>query len=622
MQALIPAMSGTGPSISPVVTDEMARLNALHAYDILDTVAEISFDRLARAAADLCDAPMALVSLVDEGRQWFKARVGVEVGELPRGMAFCAHAIQADTLFVVPDATCDVRFADNPLVTGDLGLRFYAGAPLITAEGHRLGALCILDSSSRVDGLTDTQSRVLVALAAQVVSELELRRALSDLRWSLHHDALTTLPNRLLFHARLETELAISAASGGNRRIGLALLDLDHFKQVNDIYGHRAGDELLRAVAERLRGFVGPGETAARLGGDEFTIVLPDCGGDEAVERRLADLLKLLAEPFDFEGHLLDSRGSIGVACFPDQGRDAATLLKHADIAMYRAKAAGRGTTWMYRPSLSTALERRIEIIDSTRAAIRSGNIFPYYQAQYSLVTGEIVGCEALLRMRGPDGALHLPAEIDEAFDDPDLGVGLGINMMQQVVADIRRWIDSGIAIGHVAVNASAVELRRGDYAAMVLGALADAGVPPSYIQIEITESVFLGRGSTNVETALNTLSDAGIIIALDDFGTGFASLSHLKKFPIKLIKIDRSFVSGLEFNKDDAAIVGAVIGLAHNLGMQVVAEGVETPEQARLLRSMGCTLVQGYYFHRPSTAAAVISEVAMQREATKLARR
>lgn len=582
---------------------EAERLAALRNYQILDTEAELSFDRISRAAADVCGAPMALVSLVDEHRQWFKSKIGVAATETPRSISFCAHAIKQDGLLIVPDTSADPRFADNPLVTGPTGVRFYAGAPLHTPGGHRIGTLCVLDRKVRAKGLTAMQSRMMQTLSAQVVAELELRRTMARLEWLVCHDTLTGLPNRLMCQERLTEALAAATSRSNAYRVGVVMLDLDHFKQVNDVFGHAAGDALLKRVAAILAGFIRPGETAARLGGDEFILVLPDCHTNAALLQRMDDLLERLRQPYLFAGNLLDGRASIGIAIFPGHCRDVGGLLKHADTAMYRAKSAGRGSVSIYRHDFGADVERRVDALNAVHAAIRSGDIFPYYQPQISLLTGAIVGCEALVRLRDSAGKVHPPKEIEDAFEDRDLGIAIGASMLMHIVRDMRGWLAAGIDPGHVAINASAVELRRVDYAETMFKTLAQSGISPSRIHVEVTESVFVGRGSEKIEDTLRALSAGGIKIALDDFGTGFASLSHLKKFPVDIIKIDRSFIANLQQNSFDVAIVTAVIKLASNLGMQIIAEGVETARQANILRSIGCDIVQGYYFARALTA-------------------
>lgn len=598
----MPKFYDASETTAPADPDETARLAALQTYQILDTAAEQSFDRISRAAADVCGTAMASVSFIDEHRSWPKSSVGVEITATPRELSFCNHAIQQEEVLVVRDATLDTRFAHNPFVTGPFGLRFYAGAPLRTADGHHLGTLCVFDHTARGGGLTGVQSRMLATLAAQVVAELEVRRTMARLHWAAHHDSLTGLPNRLLFQERLDAALA-TAAIRRRYRVGVALLDLDHFKQVNDAYGHDAGDALLRHVAAILAGFARSGETAARLGGDEFILVLPDCRRGAALSRRMDDLMERLRQPYWFNGHRVDGRASIGMACSPGQGRDAGTLLKHADMAMYQAKADGRGLASMYRRELGADAARRTGIGNAVRSAIHSGDILPYYQPLYDLVTGAIVGCEALVRYRDHSGKIHPPRVIDDVFEDPELGAGIGACMIGHAICDMRRWLDAGIDFGSVSINASAVELRRADYAPGVLAALADADIAASRLCVEVVESVFVGRGSERIEKTLRALSAGGIAVALDDFGTGFASLSHLKNYPVDIIKIDRSFIANLKENKVDVAIVTAVIKLAARLGMTIIAEGVETAQQADILRAIGCTLVQGFHFARPMPA-------------------
>lgn len=583
--------------------DEAERLAALRNYQVLDTVAELSFDRITRAAADVCGAPMALISLVDEHRLWFKSNIGVALKKTIRSNSFCAQAIRQDGLLIVPDASADPRFADNPLLMQPSGVRFYAGAPLITPGGHRIGTLCVLDRKARANGLNAMQSGVMQTLSAQVVAELELGRTAARIAWLMRHDTLTELPNRLMCQERLTQALAAATSRSNAYHVGVVSLDLDHFKRVNDVFGHDAGDALLQRVAAILAGFIRPGETAARLGGDEFILILPDCHTNTALQHRMDDLLERLRQPYLFDGNVLDGRASIGIATFPRHCRDAGGLLKKAATAMYRAKSAGRDSVSIYRHDFGADFERRVGALNAVHIALRRGDIFPYYQPQFSLRTGEIVGCEALLRLRDSAGKVHPPKEIEDAFEDRDLGIGIGAIMLTHIVRDIRGWLAAGINYGHVSINASAVELRRVDYAESLFKTLAQGGISPSRVHVELTESVFFGHGYEKIEATIRALSAGGIKIALDDFGTGFATLVHLKKFPIDIIKIDRSFIENLQTNSFDVAIVTAVIKLANNLGMQIIAEGVETAAQAEILRSIGCDIVQGYYFARAMTA-------------------
>jgi len=280
--------------------------------------------------------------------------------------------------------------------------------------------------------------------------------------------------------------------------------------------------------------------------------------------------------------------------------------MKSADMALYAAKAAGRGTLRLYRGEMRLELQKRTSMLRVARDALKRGNVRPYYQPKVELRTGRAVGFEALMRWKHPTRGIQEPASVSAAFEDLSVAALISDRMIAAVIEDIVRWRDHGIDFGHVAVNAAAAEFRRGDFAERLLERLAEAGIPPACFQLEVTESVFVGRGAEYVERALRVLNAEGIAIALDDFGTGFASLSHLKQFPVDIVKIDRSFVRGLEDDPGDAAIVDAVTGLGRRLGKTIVAEGIESPHQHALLQALGCDQGQGYYYGRPAPAGQV----------------
>lgn len=418
-----------------------------------------------------------------------------------------------------------------------------------------------------------------------------------NLRWSATHDALTSLPNRRLLQEALSNSIAEAKATG--RLVSIIQVDLDHFKQVNDTLGHDAGDALLLHVAERLRTVVPAGHTVSRTGGDEFAVVLRDLASSEEVDAMAASLLERLREPFSYDGHLLDCRASLGVSLYPTHGSSPELLLKSADIALYRAKALGRGRAVTFAPEMRADIQRRSSMINAASDSLASGRVFPFYQPKVDLMTGEVAGFEALLRWRDPHDNLRDPADIAAAFDDPHLACSISDTMLEQAIVDMQRWIDAGAAFGHVAINAAAADFRRGDFAERVLERLARAGLSTRHLQLEVTETVFLGQGSEHVERALKLLSAEGVKIALDDFGTGYASLRHLKDFPVDSIKLDRSFIHDMEREEDDAAIVRAMLNLGHSIGIDVVAEGVETPSQAEHLWRIGCPFGQGYLFSK-----------------------
>lgn len=419
-------------------------------------------------------------------------------------------------------------------------------------------------------------------------------------------DALTGIPNRAYFQKALNA--AVSRAEVDGTQLGLMLLDLDDFKQVNDSLGHDAGDALLRTFAKRLGAFSARGALIARLGGDEFALLFEDIAGHADMTARAEDLLGQLREPFVHGGRILDCHATIGIALFPEHGDTPAELLKSADIALYVAKANCRGTSLLFHRSHRAELQERHSMLSLGRTAVREDRVLPYYQPKLVLSNGSIYGFEALLRWRSSAQGIQLPSTIAAAFDDLDIAAAISDKMIDQVILDMRKWLDRGLNFGHVAVNAAAAEFRRDNFAEGVLERLERAGIPASFFQLEVTETVFLGRGAESVDRALKVLSAAGVSIALDDFGTGYASLRHLKQFPVDVIKIDQSFVRDLDVDPEDAVIVKAILNLGRSLGIEVVAEGIETEHQEQQLRAAGCRYGQGFLYSQAVPAETVPS--------------
>jgi diguanylate cyclase (GGDEF)-like protein/PAS domain S-box-containing protein len=438
-----------------------------------------------------------------------------------------------------------------------------------------------------------------------IINDVTLQKHNEErLHWSAHHDPMTMLPNRRLFHERLDEALKQSGRDG--RKVGLLLLDVDHLKEVNDTLGHDAGDALLQTVAKRLGALARPVDTVARNGGDEFGIVLPALESRQDLMTLIEPILARLNEPFAYGGQVIDCRASIGASLWPDHADHVDGLLKQADIALYTAKASGRGKLMIFEPSMRKEAQKRAQMRASAREAMDAGRIEPYYQPKVHLETGALAGFEALLRWRNRKMRIELPSKIQAAFEDPRLAIGIGQQIHDQVLEDMRRWLDAGLPFGHVAINVSAVELRGSDFAHQVLERLQAMDIPARCLELEVTETVFVGRGAEHVEKALRVLSAEGVKIALDDFGTGYASLSHLKQFPVDSIKIDRSFVRDLAENPNDTAILQAVLHLGQSLGIDTVAEGIETQVQADFLRAQGCNLGQGYLFGKAVPRARI----------------
>lgn len=422
------------------------------------------------------------------------------------------------------------------------------------------------------------------------------------------HDGLTGLPNRAFFQKALDDWIRRGTIVPAP--FGLVLLDVDDFKLINDSLGHDAGDAVLLAFAERVRSVLGPDDIMARLGGDEFALLLADYAEDDRLEGFCRRLLHRFDMPCTHGSQSIQVRASIGGAI--RKAKDSAvTLLKHADLALYESKATGKGVCRIYHPKMWNSLIGRREMMAAANDALAGDNIRPFYQPKVSLEDGHILGFEALLRICPRDGEPIGPDVMAAAFEDSALASAISDKMIEQVLEDIVRWRRAGVAFGHVAINASAAELRRGDYAERLLARLDLMAIDPALIQVEVTESVLLGRGAEHVERTFRTLANRGIRLALDDFGTGFASLSHLKQFPVAIIKIDRTFIRDLQIDAGDGAIVDALIGLGQALKIDVVAEGIETRAQRDFLWALGCRLGQGYLFSEAVPGANVPALIA-----------
>jgi diguanylate cyclase (GGDEF)-like protein/PAS domain S-box-containing protein len=416
-------------------------------------------------------------------------------------------------------------------------------------------------------------------------------------KWSSEHDALTRIPNRRAFEAHLQAATIRAMESGG--QVGLLLLDLDYFKHVNDSLGHAAGDHLLRVFAKRLQvGLPGTG-FAARLGGDEFAVILEGPRGGVDLLAAGDALLKRLRRRIRYDGRYVSAAASIGCASYPADAENAHELLKNADIALYALKESGRGGTKLFHPRMREQAQIVSAQLSLARVAITERSVEPHYQQKVDLRTGRIAGFEALLRWRHGTQGIQAPDTVAEAFNHFELASRIGELMQRRVFSDLRTWLGNKLPVGFVAINASPAEFLRNDFAERFLARLREFEVPPSSVEVEITEHVFLGQSSEYVSRALEMLDQAGVRIALDDFGTGHSSLSHLRDFPVHVVKIDRSFVERMPVDPGVRAIVSAVVDLAKSLSIEVVAEGVETGEQRRLLIEDGCEQAQGFYFGR-----------------------
>lgn len=434
----------------------------------------------------------------------------------------------------------------------------------------------------------------------------EHKSAESRIRWSANHDPLTQLPNRLLFQQHLDHMIATS--SKDESCFALLVIDVDNFKRINDTFGHDVGDKLLCTVAQRLRATIRTDDFVARLGGDEFAVLLKRTASKSEVAYASEKIIKELKQPWIDCGRILDCQASIGASIYGCDASERSELLKNADVALYIAKQSGRCRTAIFEPQMRREVQKRSRMIEDARKAVQENWIIPYYQPQIDMRTGKLVGFEALLRIKHPLRGLLTPAHVSAALEDIDVAADIGDRMAKLVLTDVSHWLSGGYQFGHVAINAAASDFRRGDFAERLLERLEQHDVPPEVIQLEVTETVFIGRGAEYVEQSLRQLSRKGVSIALDDFGTGYASLSHLRQFPINVIKIDRSFIRNMSINAGDAAIVRAVLTLGKSLGLDVVAEGIETNIQEAQLMAEGCRLGQGYLYSKAMPASRILN--------------
>ena len=712
---------------APFPTDDAKRLLTLHAAQILDTKPEEVFDRITRLASRLLNVPIALISLVDLNRQWFKSKVGLDATQTPRNVSFCGHALLHDQPFIINDAHADPRFSDNPLVTGPPYIRFYGGVPLLSIERHAIGTLCVIDHVPRV--LDEQELATLVDLA-RMAEELFQRRQLAlvsdsiskslsesedryrqlvehspdvylvtdgatiefinqagvrllgadrseqivgrsvfdivapeyrdvvglriahalktslpnpaiELKWMrldgvsvdveasticyasdgtrtiqviardntarkqyrdeleqlATHDVLTGLPNRAVLRDRLEQ--GIARWERRSEEAVVAFLDLDHFKQINDSFGHSIGDHVLAAIAKVLLGSVRQNDTVARIGSDEFILILDTAENNEDPGVVLQRLFANVCQPILTPTQEITVSCSIGYCRYPQDGSTPDALLNAADTAMYRAKDLGRSTISAYNAGMYSQASERVTMENRLRLALKQNEFVLHYQPKVNLQTGKMVGLEALVRWQHPEIGLISPARFIPVAEESGLIVPMGDWILRAACEQAMAWQRSGIANMPVAVNLSARQFLQPDIVARVKEIIEITGLEPSLLELELTESLSMDSPEKSI-SVLTALKGLGVTLTLDDFGTGYSNLSYLSRFPLDKLKLDQSFVRDMAQSNEALAISQAIIVLAHGLHLKVVAEGVETREQLSLLAQNRCDEIQGFFFSKP----------------------
>jgi diguanylate cyclase (GGDEF)-like protein len=525
------------------------------------------------------------------------------------------------------------RLLGRPARAGPLALRAVLRAvlaedrprlrPLARLAAERRGRASLVLRVRRLDGairhlsleaeLERAEEGGPVAVLGTVQDVTERVEAEGRMRHLALHDYLTGLPNRLLFDERLAAAVAAAAARG--RTLALHCLDLNDFKGLNDTLGHEAGDELLRQAAGRLSGLVQGADLVARLGGDEFALLQHEVDGPEQAAALAGRALATLALPFRVGGKEVFSSASLGIALSADAGLGPGDLLRQADIALYAAKSAGRGVFRFFSPELNARLRERKLIEARLRVALESRALQLAFQPQLALRSGRLVGVEALVRWRDPELGQVPPDRFIAVAEDTSQILELGEFVLEEACARAARWRAAGLPLGRVAVNLSPAQFAYQDLVESVARVLRATGLPAEALELEITEGTLM-RDRHGATATLEALHALGVGLALDDFGTGYSSLSYLKRFPLDKIKIDRSFVTGLPDDPDDAAIARTIISLGKTLGLKVLAEGVETTAQRDFLLREGCDEAQGYLFARPLTAEQLEAMLAADRMA------
>ena len=450
-----------------------------------------------------------------------------------------------------------------------------------------------------VRSITDDKGQVSHYVA--VFSDISaIKNSQTELARLVHHDPLTDLPNRLLFTDR--TEQTLASAQRHQTGCALLMIDLDHFKIINDSLGHNVGDLLLKAVAERLLRVFGKGFTVARLGGDEFAVLVDSCAQTSQAAGLAQQVLEVMKGPFDVDKHQLFISASVGISVFPSDALNAEQLLRNADSALFKAKSSGREGYALYTEELTAHAQYRVEVASDLRRALEQHELRVYYQPVHDLKSSRLIGVEALVRWEHPLRGLLSPGEFIPIAERTGLIAEIDAWVLEQACWQMVQWQAAGVELSFVAVNISSRLFARPELFSLVSTVLADTGMDPALLELEVTESAVMDNSQVALEQ-MHRLRALGLRLAIDDFGTGFSSLLRLKRLPVQKLKIDQGFVAGLPGDNDDVAIVRAVIALGQSMGLQVHAEGIEQVEQAQFLLDLNCNLGQGYWFGRPMPA-------------------
>jgi len=525
--------------------------------------------------------PLAAPSLPRTYSMSFEGlRIGPNVGS-------CGTAAFRGAPVSVTDIATDPLWDDYRHLAIPLGLQACWSSPIENGAGRVIGTFAFYYRDKR--GPSEEESAIVATCAHLCSIAIERHERVLERERLAYTDALTGLWNRARF------DVALSEADARDDPPGVLLFDIDNLKGVNDTYGHRTGDALIQVIASRAAAAVDPNATF-RLSGDEFAILVEPASDLQALGESIITAVAIAAE---CNGHSIVPTVTVGGAA-RDNGATTEVIRSRADLALYHAKEAGRGQLVLHSPELATEISRRFDVVYEVSRALDEGRIETHYQPVVRLDSGKVVGFEALCRMRSAEGDVISAAQFADALTDARLAARITQLMMSNVATDLHTWLRRGLAVEHVGINLSGVDFQLGNLRARLCSTFEQASVPLKHIILEVTERVYLGDRDDIVAQEIQELRAHGLLVALDDFGTGYASLTHLLTIPIDILKIDKSFVDGLPTQSGSAAIIKGVLGIARDLGIRVVAEGVETLAQVHKLQELGCVLGQGYYFSRP----------------------
>ena len=584
--------------------DRLRVLESIATHQPLEAILALLVDTIERQYPDLKGAVMLLRKrrLVVGAAPRLAAGYLAAVDLLRIGPAAgsCGAAAYWRQSVIVEDIAADPIWKDHRQAALDHGLRACWSFPIVSGRGAILGTLAAYqDRPARPDA---DQVKLLHMAAGLAAIAIEQRLLADQLAYQALHDALTGLPNRALFQERLDHALCYARRCG--HMVALLYIDLDRFKLINDTLGHAAGDCLLRQVARRLKSRVRESDTLARISGDEFTVIATALKDPQDAQAVAEAILQALRVPFTVETRELFVTVSIGISMYPQDAADSNTLQRHADGAMYRAKNAGKNGFHFFAPEIGAAISERMEVENQLRRALDRRELTLFYQPQFDLSSGRMVGQEALLRWNSGKLGKVSPVRFIPIAEESALIVPIGAWVLEHACTQTRAWRDAGLTVSGMCVNVSALQFAQRDFVEMIDAVLTRSGLEPNGLELELTESLIM-RDLEQAARRMHKLRELGVRISVDDFGTGYSSLAYLQHLPIDVLKIDRSFVHETEKSPAASSLVRAIVTLAHGLGITVIAEGVETEYQFRTMRHMGCDRAQGFLLGRPAPPEA-----------------